>query len=194
MRFVKVAFIVIFLVGTASSSFAQRHVLLARAVLSDSVGKEVGTVLFWQAATDRNLPTPPIIVFARVKSLTPGLHGIHIHETGVCEPPGFTSAGGHFDAGPFGHSTPVDANHPYHSGDLPNLEVDEAGAGQLRTTTSRVTLSENPGNLLSVFDANGSAVIVHQNADLGQNGLIGASGGPRIACGVIQLIEARWLP
>jgi Cu/Zn superoxide dismutase len=48
-------------------------------------------------------------------------------------------------------------------------------------------LSQQPGNQLSVFDANFSAVIVHLNPDLGANGVTGASGGPRIACGVIQL-------
>ena len=38
------------------------------------------------------------------------------------------------------------------------------------------------------FDANGSAVIVHLNPDRGEPGVTGASGGARIACGVIQLV------
>jgi Cu-Zn family superoxide dismutase len=49
--------------------------------------------------------------------------------------------------------------------------------------SSRITLSPGP---LTIFDANGSAVIVHLNPDSGQPGVTGASGGPRIACGVIQ--------
>ena len=68
-------------------------------------------------------------------------------------------------------------------GDLPNIDVNEAGAGHLQYTTSRITLSPGP---LSVFDANGSAVVIHQNTDLGLTGVTGAGGGPRIACGVIQ--------
>lgn len=43
--------------------------------------------------------------------LAPGRHGVHIHEVGVCDPPGFTTAGGHFDPGPFGNSNTV-TNHP----------------------------------------------------------------------------------
>jgi Cu-Zn family superoxide dismutase len=70
-------------------------------------------------------------------------------------------------------------------GDLPNLEVNEAGVGHLRATTSRITLSPGP---LSVFDANGSAVIIHGNQDQGITGAAGSgvSGGPRLACGLIE--------
>ncbi|MGH2472263.1 MAG: superoxide dismutase family protein [Candidatus Limnocylindria bacterium] len=64
--------------------------------------------------------------------------------------------------------------------------MNEAGIGHLEYVTSRVTLRQNVGNGLSVFDVNGSAVIVHQNEDRGLNGVTGASGGPRIACGVIE--------
>ena len=91
-------------------------------------------------------------------------------------------AGGHFDPGPFASSTPVDANHPFHMGDLPNLIVDNEGRGFMKTTTSRITLSPGP---LSIFDDNGSAVIVHVNSDTGQTGINGGAGGARIACGIV---------
>ena len=42
---------------------------------------------------------------------------------------------------------------------------------------------------LSGSDADGSAVILHLNPDRGQPGVTGASGGARIACGVIQLVS-----
>jgi len=136
----------------------------------------------------RDFPQPTVEVTVRVSGptavLQPGAHGMHIHETGACEAGiGFSSAGGHFDPGPFGHSTPVDANHPYHSGDLPNLIVNGDGVGFMKHTTSRITLSPGP---LSIFDADGAAVIVHLNPDRGINGVAGASGGPRAACGVVQ--------
>jgi superoxide dismutase, Cu-Zn family len=172
---------------------AQSNVIRAIAIVQGFPGSGIeGTVTFIQSPADHNLPIPTVELIARIwgppETLTPGLHGFHIHENGICEPSvGFASAGGHFDPGPFGTPTPVDANHPYHAGDLPNLEVNEAGVGHLRTTTSRITLSRQPGNQLSVFDANGSSVIVHLNPDLGATGVAGASGGPRIACGVIQL-------
>ncbi len=118
--------------------------------------------------------------------LTPGLHGLHVHSVGVCDPnaqPAFTTSGGHFDPGPFTSEVPVEANHPYHLGDLPNLVVDEHGYAKYNAITSRVTLRESP---VSVFDDNGSAIIIHQLQDLQQaEGLAAQAGGGRIACGVV---------
>lgn len=117
-----------------------------------------------------------------VKGLTPGKHGVHLHAVGKCEPD-FTAAGGHFDPGPSSNTDP-DANHPYHMGDIPNLEVKQDGSGQMKIVTTRVTLSEGP---LSVFDSDGTAIIVHGNEDQGITGApkSGVSGGPRVACGVV---------
>ncbi len=66
-----------------------------------------------------------------VSGLKPGLHGVHLHAIGKCEPPAFTAAGGHFDPGPAGNTDP-DANHPFHMGDLPNLSVGDDGKGVLQ--------------------------------------------------------------
>lgn len=117
-----------------------------------------------------------------VSGVKPGLHGVHLHAVGKCEPD-FTAAGGHFDPGPAGNPDP-DANHPFHMGDIPNLDVGANGRGTLKAMTTRVTLSAGP---LSLFDADGSAIIVHGNPDQGITGepKSGVSGGPRIACGVI---------
>ena len=114
--------------------------------------------------------------------LKPGLHGVHLHAIGKCEPD-FAAAGGHFDPGPAGNTEP-DANHPYHMGDIPQLEVGANGKGTMKATTSRVTLSDGP---LSLFDADGSAIIIHGNPDQGITGesKSGVSGGPRVDCGVI---------
>lgn len=118
-----------------------------------------------------------------VTGLTPGLHGVHLHAVGKCEPD-FTAAGGHFDPGPAGNTDP-DANHPFHMGDVPNLEVGADGKGEMKVMTSRVTLSPGP---LSVFDADGTAIIIHGNEDKGITGApkSGVSGGPRVACGVLM--------
>ena len=58
----------------------------------------------------------------------------------------------------------------------------DAGAGV--TGSLRVTLSDGP---LSLFDTDGSAIIIHGNPDQGITGepKSGVSGGPRAACGVI---------
>ena len=114
--------------------------------------------------------------------LTPGRHGVHLHAVGKCDPD-FTAAGGHFDPGPAGNTDP-DANHPYHMGDIPNLEVGADGKGSMKIVTSRVTLSDGP---LSLFDTDGTAIIIHGNPDQGITGApkSGVSGGPRVACGVV---------
>jgi len=118
-----------------------------------------------------------------VKGLVPGKHAVHIHETADCSP--CAEAGGHFDPGPNTNSSP-DGNHPFHSGDLINIEANRRGNAHLNTTTTRVTLSPGP---LSLFDAEGSAFIIHVNPDTYcPDGVVGGcAGGARAACGVIEL-------
>jgi Cu-Zn family superoxide dismutase len=103
-----------------------------------------------------------------VRGLKDGKHAVHIHEVGKCTP--CSEAGGHHDPGPMGQSRPdtasdavpaTDINHPFHMGDLINLDV-RNGVGKLEHTTSRITLS--PGRL-SIFDADGSAIIIHTEPD-----------------------------
>jgi Cu-Zn family superoxide dismutase len=172
--------------GAAVPARESNDVLRARATITGSGIKGEVTLVELKG----NLPEPGVEIEARitgeVRYLTPGPHGLHIHENARagCVPP-YTSAGGHFDPGPSGNADP-DANHPYHMGDIPNLVVDEQGVGVLEATTSRITLSPGP---LSVFDADGSVIIVHQKPDRGITGppQSGVSGGPRIACGVIEV-------
>ena len=128
----------------------------------------------------------------KVEGLTPGKHAVHIHENGDCEP--CLDAGGHFDPGPNSNTNP-DGNHPFHMGDLINIEAKSDGKGKLKTITSRVTLSDG---LLSLFDADGSAFIIHDDKDTycpgnslvpgdGKNPVPGCAGGARFACGIIKL-------
>jgi superoxide dismutase, Cu-Zn family len=121
-------------------------------------------------------------ITVRVSGLTPGKHGVHLHAVGKCEPD-FAAAGGHFDPGPASNTDP-DANHPFHMGDVPNLEVGADGRGEMKIMTTRVTVSPGP---LSVLDADGTAIIIHGNEDKGVTGepKSGVSGGPRVACGVL---------
>ena len=132
---------------------------------------------------DYDVGTHRVHITATIEGLTPGAHGFHLHAVGKCEPD-FTAAGGHFDPGPEGN-TDADANHPFHMGDLPNLVAGADGKATMSTVTSRVTLSPGP---ISVFDADGTAIIVHGNPDQGKTGepKSGLSGGPRVACGIIE--------
>lgn len=133
--------------------------------------------------TERAQGTGTIVeISIEANGLTPGKHGVHLHAVGKCEPD-FAAAGGHFDPGPASNTDP-DANHPFHMGDVPNLEVGADGRGSMKILTSRVTLSDGP---LSVFDADGTAIIIHGNEDQMKTGApkSGVSGGPRAACGVL---------
>ena len=134
-----------------------------------------------------------VTVAMKVTGLSDGKHAVHIHEVGACEPCG--AAKGHHDPGPFGESRPdsagtdvpaKDINHPYHMGDLINLEVKD-GVGRMKHTTNRVTLS--PGRL-TIMDEDGSSFIIHTNPDTycdEETDLKkGCAGGSRDACGIIR--------
>jgi superoxide dismutase, Cu-Zn family len=174
--------------AVSASPAAAASGVRARATIAGAPGSDIeGEVRLTEL--EGNLPTPGVRIVARITgppgAFLPGPHGFHIHETakGGCTPP-FTSAGGHFDPGPAGNPDP-DVNHPYHTGDVPNLMVDSVGVGTLDATTSRITLSPGP---LSILDQEGSVFIVHGKPDQGISGPAksGVSGGPRLACGVIQ--------
>jgi Cu-Zn family superoxide dismutase len=169
-------------VGTTKSEDTELH---AKAVISGGENGITGTAFL----TEEN---GKVFVSIHVQGdpavLTPGRHGVHIHEAGKCDAPAFTTAGGHYDPGPFGNSNTV-TNHPFHMGDLPNLEVDAAGEGALHAVTTRVTLSPSD---ISVFHTGGTAIIIHKLEDQHScqpdpaTGLCtGVSGGGRLACGVI---------
>lgn len=120
-------------------------------------------------------------VYLQVNGISSGRHGVHLHETANCTPCG--DAGGHFDPGPESNTSP-DGNHPYHSGDLVNINIGSDHTGVLTATTTRVTVSDG---LLSLFDADGSAFIVHVNEDtFCPDGVVaGCAGGGRVACAII---------
>lgn len=145
--------------------------------------REVANVEAGHHAPAFDTGTRRVEIKVSVSGLTPGAHGFHLHAVGTCEPD-FLAAGGHFDPGP-SSNTDADTNHPFHMGDLPNLIASADGTATLTTATTRVTLSAGP---ISVFDADGTAIIVHGNPDQGKTGepKSGLSGGPRVACGVIQ--------
>lgn len=113
-----------------------------------------------------------------VVGISPGVHGVHLHTTGSCVAPEFTSAGGHLNPGGHQHGTSNPAGS--HLGDLPNLTVGSTGAG-----TVSATLSGTRDEVLAqLFDGDGTAVVVHASADDYRTDPSGNSGA-RIACGVL---------
>ncbi|MCB2050667.1 MAG: superoxide dismutase family protein [Novosphingobium sp.] len=153
-------------VGTVPAS----HV--ANATLEMANGLPAGTV---QLVSDGEKVT----LTAAVAGMSPGVHGIHLHTTGSCVAPDFKSAGGHLN--PDGRQHGMDNPMGSHVGDLPNITVSDAGAG-----TISVALQGTQAELMeTLFDADGTAIVVHAGPDDYKTDPSGNSGG-RIACGVLK--------
>jgi superoxide dismutase, Cu-Zn family len=114
-----------------------------------------------------------------VVGLPEGAHGLHLHTVGKCEGPAFTSAGGHLN--PAGHLHGTSNPAGSHLGDLPNIVIEQNGAGAL-SVELRGSLDELEALL---FDADGSALVIHAAPDDYKTDPTGNSGA-RIACGVIE--------
>ena len=166
--------IILALCACASSSSMNGPVATAYATVEDAAGHRIGVAAFGQDESGA------VNVRMLVHGLTPGMHGVHVHATGSCVAPGFTSAAGHFNPG----STHHGLNNPLgpHAGDLPNMNVDAAGNADYNATTRHFSLTAGSS---SVFDADGSALVVHAGPDDNVSDPAGNSGA-RIACGVIQ--------
>lgn len=116
-------------------------------------------------------------VHVDARGLTPGVHGIHLHTTGKCDAPGFTSAGGHLN--PEGRQHGADNPAGAHMGDLTNLTVGADGTGALDFTLHGG--ADTTGTAL--FDADGTALVIHAAPDDYKTDPSGNSGA-RLACGV----------
>ena len=149
----------------------------ATAQLEDSDGNPVGSAEFVEGP---NGLTITVNLQPGQQAVTPGEHGIHIHRVGSITPD-FEAAGEHFN--------PTNAQHGFnnpqgpHGGDLENIIVNEDGSASYQTIAPLVTLS---GGNSALLDSDGSALVIHQNADDYQTDPSGES-GDRVAAGVIRL-------
>lgn len=112
------------------------------------------------------------------QGLTEGVHGAHLHAVGTCAPADFASAGPHLNPHARMHGT--DNPQGSHLGDLPNLIAATDG-----TATLVATLPGSPAEVeAQLFDADGTAIVVHAGPDDYKTDPSGNSGS-RIACGVL---------
>ena len=111
--------------------------------------------------------------------LEPGEHGFHLHTTGRCEAPDFQSAGGHLN--PAGNEHGSLNPEGKHLGDMPNLVV-----GASRSASAEVEIGADTRALReTLFDSDGTAVVVHAGADDYRSDPAGDAGA-RVACGVLR--------
>jgi Cu-Zn family superoxide dismutase len=146
----------------------------AKAYLVDPQGKRVGEATLEETAKG-------VKITLKVENLPPGEHAFHIHEKGVCEPPHFKTAGGHFN--PFGKKHGLKNPEGPHAGDLPNITIGADGRGSFEVMAPLVTLK--PGEKNSVFQSGGTSLMIHQGPDDNVSDPAGHA-GPRIACGLIK--------
>ena len=118
-------------------------------------------------------------VRVQAAGLPPGHYGVHFHAVGRCEGRAFASAGPHWNPTGRQHGSLNPAGH--HLGDLPNLDVDEHGAGRLEFTIAGAAMSGAQG----LFDADGTALVIHAGPDDYRTDPSGNSGA-RLACGVLR--------
>jgi superoxide dismutase, Cu-Zn family len=166
------------LYGSGGTSSSRSHV---KVDLANAAGENVGFVKLTKQGGK-------VIVRGEVSGLTPGFHGFHVHAVGECVAP-FTSAGGHYNPGGVDHGS--------HAGDMPSLLVLDDGTAEGQFATDNFAIDD-------LFDADGSAIIVHAGADNFANiptryvqaatGIPGpdaatlATGdaGARVVCGVVE--------
>jgi Cu-Zn family superoxide dismutase len=145
---------------------------MANAQLKDLSGKAIG---------DADLQQTPggVLIKLQIKGLPPGEHAFHVHAVGKCEAP-FESAGPHFNPGNHKHGIMSGEGH---AGDMPNLFVPQSGELSVEVVNAAVSLEQGKPN--SLFDNDGSSLVIHAKADDYKTDPAGNS-GDRIACGVIQ--------
>jgi superoxide dismutase, Cu-Zn family len=143
----------------------------AKAPLKDKSGKDVGVVELMQTPAG-------VLLNIAVKGLPAGEHAFHIHAVGKCESP-FESAGPHFNPAHHKHGMMSGEGH---AGDMPNLHIPPNGSLAVEAVNPAITLEQGKPN--SVFQPDGTAVVIHDGKDDYRSDPAG-NAGDRIACGVI---------
>ena len=146
------------------------------ATLKNAAGATIGRAITTQGPRG-------LLIRVEADGLTPGWHGIHLHAQGDCSDAAFKSAGDHVNHAP--QNRPHGLLNPEgpDAGDLPNVWADDQGRVRAEVFTTRARIaSDGPGEHL--WDADGSAIVIHAKADDHITQPIGGA-GDRVACGVL---------
>ncbi len=167
----------IVMAAAAALAAAQAERASAKAELRDAKGRRAGAVVL--------IDTPRgVLLRVDARGLPRGERGFHIHENGVCTPPDFSSAGGHYN--PVGKQHGFYNPQGHHAGDMANLVVAPDGTARAEIFVEGVRIAGTGDTLLS---GNGTAIVIHAKADDYRTDPAGQA-GDRLACGVIQSVTA----
>ncbi|WP_416828569.1 superoxide dismutase family protein [Ectobacillus polymachus] len=140
--------------------------------LYNSTGDEMGTAKMSEQPNG-------VEIKLKVKGVSPGPHGLHVHEIGQCEGPLFSSAGNHFNPDQKEHGL-LNEKGP-ENGDLPNVTATSAGEINSKIVATNISFLEGKKTLRR---KSGTSLIITESPDDGMTQPAGNS-GKRIICGVI---------
>ncbi|KAL9962742.1 hypothetical protein ACROYT_G031878 [Oculina patagonica] len=155
--------------GLGAAGTQPKH--LGAAVVEMRSGSILGVTRFVQVSEDL------CVIDGTIDGLTPGLHGLNIHELGDLSQ-GCVSTGDHYNPRNCRHGAPEDSER--HIGDLGNILADKNGRASFRLEDENV----------KVWDVIGRSLVVHHGEDdlgRGNNELskITGNSGPGLTCGII---------
>lgn len=149
----------------------------------DQAGEEVGAAVLTDALGG-------VLMRIEAKGLTPGWHGIHFHMVGDCSDgaDGFKLSGGHINPDNVEHGV-LNPNGAHRS-DLPNLYAGPDGTATAEFFRAGINLNPSEhGAAINgpypLLDDDGSALVIHANADDQTTQPIGGA-GDRVACAAIK--------
>lgn len=163
---------------TSSEAFANKpaHKVAepteAAAVLTPTEGHDARGIILLRQHDDY------VRIVGKVKGLSPGKHGFHIHEYGDLRAADGTSAGGHYNPDGHEHGAPDADSH--HAGDLGNIVANEDGLAVIEMET----------NAFKLHFVIGRSIVVHAGAD-DLTSQPSGDAGARAALGVIGFANIK---
>jgi Cu-Zn family superoxide dismutase len=161
------------LLGTWAADTARATGETAAAELKFVDGSDAGSIKLTQTPAGALLKI-------NLKGLKPGPHGLQVHKVGKCD-------GDFATAGPI--YNPLAAKHGFlndegpMAGDLPNVYASTDGTVIAEILSPFLHVDESGGD--SLFDSDGSALVLFEKTDDYKSNPEGAAGA-RIACGVLK--------
>ncbi|XP_049866834.1 superoxide dismutase [Cu-Zn]-like isoform X1 [Pectinophora gossypiella] len=130
------------------------------------------------------VPNGPVTIEGNITGLTPGLHGLHVHQTGAIKDT-CKDIGPHFIAYYGRHGGPRD--HIRHVGDLGNIKAEEGATLNVKIVDHLISLA-GPRSIVGRSLAISQGEDDYGRSSTEDSALTGTS-GPAVACGIIGYLN-----